>query len=62
MTAAVFIASGSLLWFAFLSGAAAWGQRLAGDVALRWASAAASLIILGFAVRFLVQGLDEYLL
>ena len=62
LTAAAFIAAGTLTWFAFLSGAAAWGRRLAGDVALRWASAAASVVILAFAVRFLVQGLDEYLL
>jgi len=62
LTAAVFIASGTLSWLAFLAGAAVWGRRLAGDVALRWASAAASVMILAFAVRFLVQGLDEYLL
>ncbi len=62
LTAAVFIASGTLSWFAFLAGVAVWGRRLAGDAALRWASAAASVIILAFAVRFLLQGLDEYLL
>jgi threonine/homoserine/homoserine lactone efflux protein len=62
LTAAAFIAAGSLTWFTFLSGAAAWGRRLAGDVVLRWASAAASLVILAFAVRFLLQGLDRYLL
>jgi len=62
LTAAVFIASGTLSWFAFLAGAAVWGRRLAGDAALRWASAAASVVILAFAVRFLLQGLDEYLL
>jgi len=62
LTAAAFIAAGTLTWDTFLSGAAAWGRRLAGDVALRWASAAASVVILAFAVRFLVQGLDEYLL
>jgi threonine/homoserine/homoserine lactone efflux protein len=62
LTAAAFIAAGTLTWFAFLSGAAAWGRRLAGDVAVRWASAAASVVILALAIRFLWQGLDEYLL
>jgi putative LysE/RhtB family amino acid efflux pump len=62
LMAAAFIAGGTLAWFAFLAGAMAWGRRLAGDVLLRWASVIASLIILGFAVRFLAQGLDEYLL
>ena len=62
LTAAAFIAAGTLTWFTFLAGAAAWGRRLAGDASLRWASAAASVVILVFAVRFLVQGLDEYLL
>ena len=62
LTAAAFIGAGTLTWFTFLSGAAAWGRRLAGDVVLRWASAAASVVILAFAVRFLLQGLDRYLL
>jgi threonine/homoserine/homoserine lactone efflux protein len=62
LTAAAFIGTGTLTWFAFLSGAAAWGRRLAGDALLRWASAAASVVILAFAVRFLLQGLDQYLL
>jgi threonine/homoserine/homoserine lactone efflux protein len=62
LTAAAFIAAGTLSWFSFLSGAAAWSRRLAGDALLRWASAAASVVILAFAVRFLVQGLDQYLL
>jgi threonine/homoserine/homoserine lactone efflux protein len=62
LTAAVFIASGTLSWFAFLAGAAVWSRQMAGDAALRWASAAASVVILAFAARFLLQGLDEYLL
>jgi threonine/homoserine/homoserine lactone efflux protein len=62
LMAAAFIGSGTLSWFTFLAGAAVWGRRLAGDVALRWASAAASVIILAFAIRFLMQGLEEYLL
>jgi len=62
LPAAAFIAAGTLSWFAFLAGAVAWGWSLAGDAALRWASAAASVVILAFAVRFPMQGLDEYLL
>jgi putative LysE/RhtB family amino acid efflux pump len=62
LAAAAFIAAGTLSWFAFLSGAVSWGRRLARDAALRWASAAASVVILAFAVRFLWQGLDEYVL
>jgi threonine/homoserine/homoserine lactone efflux protein len=62
LAAAAFIATGTLSWFAFLSGAVAWGRRLARDAALRWASAAASVVILAFAVRFLWQGIDEYVL
>jgi threonine/homoserine/homoserine lactone efflux protein len=62
LAAAAFIATGTLSWFAFLSGAMSWGRRLARDAALRWASAAASVVILAFAVRFLVQGLEEYVL
>jgi putative LysE/RhtB family amino acid efflux pump len=62
LPAAAFIATGSLCWFAFLAGAVAWGRRLASDAALRWVSVVASVIILAFAVRFLMQGLDEYLL
>lgn len=62
LAAAAFIAGGTLTWFAFLAGAVAWGRRLATDAVLRWASVIASLIILGFAVRFLLQGLEEYVL
>jgi threonine/homoserine/homoserine lactone efflux protein len=62
LAAAAFIASGTLSWFTFLAGAVAWGWSLAGDAALRWVSVMASLIILAFAIRFLVQGLEEYLL
>jgi threonine/homoserine/homoserine lactone efflux protein len=60
--AAAFIAVGTLTWFTFLSGAAAWGRRLVGDLVVRWVSLMASLVILAFAIRFLAQGLGEYLL
>ena len=60
LSSAAFIAGGTLTWFACLAGAVSWGRRLAGDTALRWASVVASVVILAFAVRFLWQGLDEY--
>lgn len=62
LTAAVFIFAGSAAWFAFLSGAVAWSRRLAGGPVLRWGTLAASALILAFAVRFLIQGLGEYVL
>ena len=62
LSSAAFIAGGTLTWFAFLSGAVTWSRRLAGDTTLRWASVATSVVILAFAVRFLWQGLDEYVL
>jgi len=62
LPAAAFIATGTLCWFAFLAAAVARGRHLASDAALRWVSAVASVIILAFAVRFLMQGLEEYLL
>ncbi|OGO53119.1 MAG: hypothetical protein A2148_11425 [Chloroflexi bacterium RBG_16_68_14] len=60
LTAAAFIVVGSACWFAFLSAAVALSRQLVGGPVLRWATAAASLLILAFAVRFLIQGLDEY--
>ena len=60
LAAGAFIALGSGAWFAFLSALVAGSRRLAGDALLRWSTAAASVIILAFAVRFLVQGLSEY--
>ena len=60
LAASAFIALGSTAWFAFLSAGVAWGRRLAGGALLRWSATAASVLILAFAVRFLVQGLGEY--
>jgi len=62
LPAAAFIAAGTLCWFTFLAAAVSRGRRLVSDAALRWVSAGASVIILAFAVRFLIQGLEEYLL
>lgn len=62
LAAAVFIFAGSVSWFAFLSAAVAWSRRLAGGPLLRWGTLAASVLILAFAVRFLIQGLGEYVL
>ncbi len=59
---AALIVVGSACWFAFLSAAVALSRQLVGGPLLRWAMAAASLLILAFAVRFLIQGLDEYVL
>jgi threonine/homoserine/homoserine lactone efflux protein len=60
--AGAFIAAGSATWFAFLSAAVAGSRRLAGDALLRWSATAASVLILVFAVRFLIEGLREYML
>jgi threonine/homoserine/homoserine lactone efflux protein len=60
LAAAVFIAAGSVSWFAFLSVGVAWSRRLVGAPLLRWATTAASILILAFAVRFLIQGLGQY--
>jgi threonine/homoserine/homoserine lactone efflux protein len=57
-----FIAAGSAAWTAFLSLGVAWGRRLAGSSLLQWSATGASAVILLFAVRFLVQGLGEYVL
>lgn len=60
LTAAVFIVAGSGAWFAFLAAGVARLRRLAADRLLRGAVVAASVLILAFAVRFLIQGLGEY--
>ncbi len=60
LAAAVFIVAGSVSWFAFLSVGVAWSRRLVGGPLLRWATTAASVLILAFAVRFLIQGLGQY--
>ena len=60
LAAAAFIVAGSVCWFAFLSAAVTLSRELVRGPLLRWASAAASLLILAFAVRFLIQGLGEY--
>ncbi len=62
LAATAFIVAGSVAWFAFLAGGVALSRPLLGSSFLRWATAAASLLILAFAVRFLLQGLDEYVL
>ena len=62
LASSVFIAMGSAAWTAFLSLGVAWSRRLAGSGVLRWSAVAASVLILAFAVRFLVQGLGEYVL
>jgi len=53
---------GSAAWMSFLSLGVAWSRRLAGGDVLRWSATAASVLILVFAVRFLIQGLGEYVL
>jgi putative LysE/RhtB family amino acid efflux pump len=60
--AGAFIAAGSATWFALLSAGTAWGRRLAKGTVLQWSAAAASALILVFAIRFLIQGLGEYVL
>jgi threonine/homoserine/homoserine lactone efflux protein len=62
LAAGAFISVGSAAWFAFLSAGVAWSRRLAGGALRRWSAAAASILILAFAARFLVQGLSEYVL
>jgi threonine/homoserine/homoserine lactone efflux protein len=62
VASAAFIAAGSACWFAFLSASVAWSRRRASRGVLRWSATAASVLILAFAVRFLVQGLAEYVL
>jgi len=62
VASSVFIAAGSAAWMSILSLGAAWSRQWAGSALLRWSAAAASVLILAFAVRFLVQGLGEYVL
>jgi len=62
LASSIFIAAGSLAWMTFLSLGVAWGRRRVGSDVLRWSAVAASVLILAFAVRFLVQGLGEYVL
>jgi L-lysine exporter family protein LysE/ArgO len=62
LAAATFIAAGSASWFAFLSAGTAWSRRFVAGSLLRWAMIGASVLILAFAVRFLVQGLGEYVI
>jgi threonine/homoserine/homoserine lactone efflux protein len=62
VASSVFIAIGSATWMSLLSLGAAWSRRWAGSGLLRWSAAAASILILAFAVRFLLQGLGEYVL
>jgi len=62
LASSLFIALGSIAWTAFLSLGVAWGRRLAAGALLRWSATAASLLVLAFAVRFLFQGLGEYVL
>jgi putative LysE/RhtB family amino acid efflux pump len=62
LASSLFIALGSMAWTAFLSLGVAWSRRLAGGALLRWSAMAASLLVLAFAVRFLFQGLEEYVL
>lgn len=60
LAATVFIVAGSIAWFAFLAAGVALSRQAVGSLLLRWATATASLLILAFAVRFLLQGLKEY--
>jgi len=62
LASSVFIAIGSAAWMSFLSLGAAWSRRLAGTAVLQWSAMAASVLILAFTLRFLVQGLNEYVL
>jgi threonine/homoserine/homoserine lactone efflux protein len=62
VASSLFIAIGSATWTAFLSLGAAWSRRLAGTAVLQWSAMAASVLILAFGVRFLFQGLGEYVL
>jgi len=62
VASSLFIAMGSAAWMSFLSLGAAWSRRLAGGAVLQWSAAAASALILVFAIRFLIQGLGEYVL
>jgi len=62
VASSVFVAAGSAAWMSLLSLGAAWSRRMAGKAFLRWSAMAASVLILAFAVRFLLQGLGEYVL
>ncbi len=62
LAATAFIVAGSACWFAVLSTLVARGRHVVSSGVLRWATVAASLLIFAFAARFLVQGLDEYVL
>ncbi len=46
----------------FLSLGAAWSRQWAGGTLLQRSAAVAGIIMLAFAVRFLVQGFGEYVL
>jgi threonine/homoserine/homoserine lactone efflux protein len=62
IASSLFIALGSATWTSLLSLGTAWSRQWAGSAALRWSASAASILILVFAVRFLLQGLGEYVL
>jgi len=62
LASSVFIAIGSATWTSLLSLGTAWGRQRAGGALLRWSAVAASVLILAFALRFLAQGLGEYVL
>ena len=52
-----FVALGTLAWFSLLAGTATLARRRIGPRALRVASMAAGLIVMGFGAFFLVSGL-----
>jgi L-lysine exporter family protein LysE/ArgO len=62
VASSLFIVAGSFAWTTLLSLAVAWSRRVAGAAVLEWSAVAASLLILAFAVRFLFQGLGEFVL
>jgi threonine/homoserine/homoserine lactone efflux protein len=62
VASSLFIALGSATWMSLLSLGTAWSRRWAGGAMLRWSASAASILVLAFAVRFLLQGLGEYVL
>ena len=62
VSSAAFVVAGSIAWTTFLSGSIAWSRRWASETVLHWSAIGASVVIFAFAVRFLMQGLYEYVL
>ena len=60
VASSVFIVAGSATWMSLLSIGTAWSRQWAGSSLLRWSAAAASVLILLFALRFFIQGIGEY--